>query len=279
MSKALLTAQLAIQPSQLYVGNLHTMKQFYSHDVGLDILGTTKETVLLGKDGTGILELISKPKLAFANPRDAGLFHNAILFSSRGDLSRTVGTALQAQPDLFSGTGDHLVSEAFYFNDPEGNGVELYFDRPTDSWQWSDGRVRMDTLYFDPIEYVYTHASDYGASDRKLGHVHLKVGNLLKARQFYVSLLGFSVTAEVPGALFVSVAGYHHHIGLNTWLSSGAGKRSATLGLSNVTITLETEADISALAQRLETAQYAFQLTKGILTVNDPWNNALTFTT
>jgi catechol 2,3-dioxygenase len=254
------------------------MVAYYRDHIGLEVLASSKTTALLGHNHTGIIELIEKPKLAHAGPRTAGLFHNAILFDSRGELSRAAGRLITTTPRHFSGTGDHLVSEAFYFNDPEGNGVELYFDRPSETWTWDNGQVAMDTLYIDPINYINSNASERGAVDKKLGHIHLRIGDINEARKFYVNLLGFDITASMPGALFVSVAGYHHHIGLNTWLSSGAGVRTPTLGLSDVTISLSSEQDVSNLASRLEQANHPFTHAHGIVHVADPWGNQLTFT-
>ena len=278
MKQSALTESLAINPSQLAVADLQLMTDFYHKQVGLDILTTTKGTTLLGHNNTGSIELIAKPKLAHAGPREAGLFHNAILFESRGALSRAAGTVITQAPQLFSGTGDHLVSEAFYFNDPENNGLELYFDRPADTWTWHNGQIAMDTLYIDPVNYINSNASERASEGTKLGHVHLRVGDITKARQFYVNLLQFNITTSMPGALFVSVAGYHHHLALNTWLSEGAGVRQPTLGLSRVSITLQTQQDISHLATRLEQAKYPFELTGDGITVADPWNNILHFT-
>lgn len=277
MDQSHLSDSLLLAPSQLYVGNLAAMTRFYHDQIGLETLSTSHSTVLLGQGQTGIIELVEKPKLRHEPPHSAGLFHNAILFSSQGTLSRTVGTLITAAPQLYSGTGDHLVSEAFYFTDPEGNGVELYYDRPEDKWQWRDGQIVMDTLYIDPLAYVEQHASQAGPSHQKLGHVHLRIGDIEQARQFYLRLLGFSLTADIGSALFVSIAGYHHHIGLNTWLSQGAGKRTPSLGLSEVTISLQSASDIDKLAIRLEQAQYPFRFTSGTVFVADPWNNHLTF--
>ncbi|MET0980353.1 MAG: VOC family protein [Candidatus Saccharimonadales bacterium] len=278
MTEETLTNSLLINPSQLYVRDLAKMSQFYRDQVGLEALETTNDRILLGHDHTAVIELVEKTKLTFANPHSAGLFHNAILFSARGNLSRTVGDLITQSPQLFTGTGDHLVSEAFYFNDPEGNGLELYFDRPSDTWQWNDGQVVMDTLYIDPIGYINQHASEKSAADKKLGHVHLRIGDINQARDFYISLLGFNVTADIGSALFISIAGYHHHIGLNTWFSQGAGKRTPTLGLSDVTITLEDTTDVTNLAARLENASYPFVFSKGKVLVSDPWGNSLVFT-
>lgn len=278
MNTSLLSTDLKLAPSQLYVASLAPMIAFYHDHVGLEVLASSKATALLGHNHIGIIELIEKPKLAHASPHTAGLFHNAILFDSRGELSRAAGRVITTMPQLFSGTGDHLVSEAFYFNDPEGNGVELYFDRPRDTWEWVNGQIAMDTLYIDPINYINSNASERGVPAKKLGHVHLRIGDINEARKFYVNLLGFDITASMPGALFVSIAGYHHHIGLNTWLSNGAGVRTPALGLSDVTISLSSEHDVSNLASRLEQANYPFTHAHGIVRVADPWGNQLIFT-
>ena len=275
---SLLSDTLKLAPSELFVADLKNMTMYYKDFVGLEILESSKDSVLLGQNHVGIIKLISKPKLTHAGPREAGLFHNAIVFDSRGELSRVAGNLIAAIPQSFSGTGDHLVSEAFYFNDPENNGVELYFDRPRDTWQWHNGHVMMDTLYIDPIEYIQTYSSDRTSQDKKLGHVHLKVGDVQEARKFYIDLLGFNVTAYVPGALFVSIGGYHHHIGLNSWMSTGAGIRTPSLGLSEVTITLGNENNVSNLAKRLEAAKHTFTYKNGKIRVADPWGNSLTFT-
>lgn len=275
---SILTSSLTIAPSSLAVADIAAMTRFYHDHVGLDIFEQSDQRVLLGKNHTAIIELLSQPKLAFASPQAAGLFHNAILFSSRGDLSRTVGGILTRAPQLYSGTGDHLVSEAFYFNDPEGNGLELYFDRPADTWTWENGQIKMDTLYIDPIGYIGSYASEHSEATKKIGHVHLKVGDIIRARKFYVDVLGFDITADVGSALFISIGGYHHHIGLNTWLSQGAPKRDITLGLSAVEINLSNDDNVSKLASRLEAAAYPFVHQHGQVRVSDPWGNALIFT-
>lgn len=276
-----LSTDLSIAPSQLLVHSLQIMTEFYRDYVGLEVLSKSDKTVLLGYGQTGIIELVAKAKLLQAPPTAAGLFHNAILFDSRGQLVQSVARTVEASPALFQGTGDHLVSEAFYFADPEGNGLELYYDRPREQWQWEDGQIVMDTKYIDPLSYLRKYSQDAsGGKARKIGHVHLRVGDISLARAFYVDMLGFEVTASSwPGALFVSIGGYHHHIGLNTWASRGAGKREPALGFSGATFHLQAEADVAALAQRLESKNYAFILKNGVLETADPWGNRLIFVT
>jgi catechol 2,3-dioxygenase len=273
-----LSSSLAISPSQLYVRDLATMSDFYRDRVGLAILESTDERTLLGDNHTGVIELVEKKKLLYSPPRSAGLFHNAVVFASRGPLSRAVGEIISATPELYSGTGDHLVSEAFYFNDPEGNGLELYYDRPSETWTWENGHIVMDTLYIDPLQYIQSHGNEQTATEKKLGHIHLRIGDIEQARHFYIELLGFNITADIGSALFISIAGYHHHIGLNTWLSAGAGKRTPSLGLSDVTITLAHSDDVANLAVRLEAASYPFTYAQGKVRVDDPWGNTLIFT-
>lgn len=276
--KTTLSDALSLAPSELFVADLKKMTDYYHKSVGLSVLASTKNSRILGHDETSVIKLVEKPKLAHASPREAGLFHNAVVFSTRGDLARAAGDTITHHPQTFSGTGDHLVSEAFYFNDPEGNGLELYYDRPRETWTWENGQVKMDTLYIDPIQFISKNASDIGDASKSLGHVHLKVGNIPQARQFYVDMLGFDITALVPGALFISIGGYHHHIALNTWMSEGASIRSQALGLGEVTISLDTEDDVSRLAVRLEQRQYPFTYVGSHLAVKDPWGNSLLFT-
>jgi catechol 2,3-dioxygenase len=274
-----LGSSLQLAPSQLLVANLHAMTTFYHDQVGLEILSKYNDVVTLGDQDLPIIELVQAHNLSVPAPGSAGLFHNAVVYQSQTTLSKRIGRLLQMSPQLFTGTGDHLVSEAFYFNDPEGNGLELYFDRPADTWQWHDGRVVMDTLYIDPIEYVMKHSSNNlkESQNHKLGHIHLRVGNIEVARRFYVDILGFDITADLGSALFVSIGGYHHHIGLNTWLSADAPKRSPSLGLSEVTITLQSDINVGAVAQCLEQNSCSFKYTAGKLRVADPWGNQLVF--
>lgn len=274
----ILSADIVLHDSELLVADLHKMTTFYHEGVGFDIIEKTDTWVSLGDGDQVIIRLLSRPALSFAAQSEAGLFHNAILFASRAALASTLLRMLQTVPELYTGSGNHLVSEAFYFNDPEGNGVEAYYDLPRETWQWDDGIVKMDTLYIDPVKYINDNAALTLETDKRIGHIHLKIGDVDKARVFYVDTLGFSVTASFPGALFVAVGGYHHRIGMNTWLSDGAGPRKKTLGYSNVVMTLANEKDIQDLKERLDQAAIDYTYQDGFLRVSDPWKNDLTFT-
>jgi len=179
------------------------------------------------------------------------------------------------------GSSDHLVSEAFYFTDPEGNGIELYWDRPRDTWRWEQGTVAMDTIYLDPNQYLEAYLGQ-AAVERQaeatagVGHVHLQVGDISTARQFYVSTLGFDETTALGDqALFVSAGGYHHHMAMNVWNSRGAGPRRDTLGLGEVLINVPNQDEVGKIAERLDFAKIQHHHTGEELRFNDPWNNQL----
>jgi catechol 2,3-dioxygenase len=170
------------------------------------------------------------------------------------------------------------VSQAFYFDDPEGNGVELYWDRPRSGWQWDGTAVRMATLPLDPNAFLQQHLRDdarpLGLAE--VGHVHLKVGDIASAHRFYVDAVGFEVTARFgEQALFVSAGGYHHHVGMNTWQSLGAGPRTPALGLGQVALRLPDPDALGALGDRLRVAGIAVQDDGRELVFADPWRNTV----
>lgn len=278
-AKSLLAQTLEIKPSQLYVRDLSKVGSFYKNAVGLDLLDKTSSRWILGHDQTPVIELISKPEFPNASVRSAGLFHNAIVYSSRATLAQAALRILKNAPETFEGTGDHLVSEAFYFHDPGHNGLELYFDRPRDDWRWIDGQVQMETLYINPEQCILANLNGDLNKTKKLGHVHLRVGNIPDARRFYVDQLGFDITASMESALFVSVGGYHHHLAMNTWMSQGASKRDPALGLAEIKIELPGRASLDNLSDRLASDKLQFKQNNSGLSVSDPWGNSLVFVT
>lgn len=206
------------------------LADFYSSVVGLAPLSSDGETITLGAGGRPLLVIEGDKAAKPDDPRSAGLFHTAFLFPLRADLGRWVNFAVQ-QGIRIEGASDHLVSEAFYLTDPEGNGIEIYADRRPDEWIWQDGQIEMATLRMD-IEGVRASvpsgdAGWQGAPDGTVvGHVHLRVGDPVAAEEWWNRSLGFdTVTKYGSQAVFLSTGGYHHHIGANSWQSAGAGKR------------------------------------------------------
>ena len=271
---------------ELLVRDLDAMTAYYQHAVTLDVLDQSGATATLGRAGEAIMRLRQVKDLPPASPRAAGLYHTAILFRDEARLASALLSVAQQAPHTFTGSADHLVSEAFYFTDPEGNGLELYHDRPRDQWQISaDGSVHMDSLALDPNRFLRTwinpdaaDAADAGQT-ATIGHVHLQVGDIPTAREFYADILGFDVTAALgDSALFVSAGGYHHHIGMNTWHSAGAGPRAASLGLGDVRVLVPSRADIDELIERLAFHGVPAEDDGRTLRLSDPWGTRLALT-
>ena len=270
----------------LRVGDLEGMTTYYADAFAMEPLEerTRDREVhrVLGRGDTPLVRLVHTPDLPAVDPRQPGLFHTAFLFDDKPSLAATVLRAAQDARSRFVGSSDHLVSEAFYFTDPEGNGVELYTDRDRSTWIHDGEQIRMATAYLDPNEYLRRHltqaAVDAGPSlAGKVGHVHLQVGDLVKARRFYVDAIGFEATQTAyPGAVFASAGGYHHHIAMNTWNSRGAGPRAASLGLGDVSVTVPGRDDLDALAARLRGGGLQFADDGRSITVDDPWGTQVT---
>ncbi len=264
----------------LDVRNINTMRNFYTKVVGLDVLADNADGVMLGRAGGAPIVALHEDRTLPLRPEgSAGLFHTAILFQSPAHLAAAVVRIARYVPQLYTGSGDHYVSQAFYLDDPEGNGVELYVDRPREEWTWRNGQVLMGTEYVDPQAFVNRHLSEeaLGRPDSTtVGHVHLQVGDVATAKAFYVDTLGFDQTMQMGhSALFVSAGGYHHHMAMNTWGTAGAGLRVPSLGLGRVDVVVPTRAE----AERIRDAAGKALLSDdgATVTVADPWANTLRF--
>lgn len=268
---------------RLNVADLDRAEDFYQRVIGLRTRDRSPELCRLGTaDGEhGVVELVGRPEAPPRPPRTTGLFHLAILVPSRVALSAAVRGIADAGWRL-SGASDHLVSEAVYLRDPEGNGIEIYRDRPREQWRYVDGELQMDTLPLD-LDGVLGElrgaaaAPDGMPAGTRIGHVHLNVADLSAAERFYAGVLGFEVTVRTyPGALFMSVGGYHHHIGVNTWAGEGAPAPAAgSLGLAWFEISLPGVEGLEALAERLRIAGAEAQEDAGGLRTADPAGNGI----
>lgn len=280
----LLAADTTMGAVTLRVADLDRMTAYYRDAVTLTVLAQQDGRSILGRGRTPIVILEHAPELKHAGPRQAGLFHTAILFETEADLAAAVYSVASQSEQTFTGSADHLVSKAFYFTDPEGNGIELYWDRDRSQWSWTHGRVQMASLQLDPNEFLRQHLTEdataqTATSPATVGHVHLSVGDVPTARQFYVDHLGFETTSEFGSqALFVSAGKYHHHMAMNTWNSAGAGRRKLALGLGLVRIELPSADDLGALSDRLKHQNVATRDTGQILGFEDPWLNRIEVT-
>lgn len=271
-----------VGPVTLLARDLPGLSTFYARLLGLTPTQTSPQTVTLSAHGTPLLHLHATPDLPAAPASRPGLYHTAFLLPTRADLGRWLAHA--ARLGLRIGSGDHLVSEAFYLSDPEGNGIEVYADRPRSTWTWQGGHVQMDTLAVDAAAVLKAAGLDpqhldaappyTGApADTAVGHVHLKVGSAPDAARWYTQALGLDVVADMGSAAFLSWGGYHHHIGLNEWHSRGQGRPAApAAGLGGVDFVTD---DLHALRAHLQ-GRTDVNDHGDHLTLTDPWGNHLT---
>ncbi len=203
---------------------------FYRTVVGLEELSRDGEAITLGAKGRPLLVIEADKSAKPDDAKSAGLFHTAFLLPSRADLGRWIKHAI-ANNIRIDGASDHLVSEALYLTDPEGNGIEIYSDRPREAWKMNGSQVAMATERLNiPGVVASIPAGDAGwkgaPENSIVGHVHLRVGNPEEAEKWWHEEFGFDTVARYGGsAVFLSSGGYHHHIGANSWQSAGAGRR------------------------------------------------------
>ena len=253
----------------LRVGDLGRQVAFYEDVVGLSTLERRDGGATLGVDGTPLLELDERAALPPRSREETGLFHTAFLLPDRAALGDALAR-VEANWEL-SGASDHLVSEALYLADPEGNGVELYCDRPRAEWTvGEDGRIDMDTLplALDPIRSAGA-GTDEAPPETAVGHVHLEVSDVEAARAFYVDDLGLAVTATYGAeAIFLAAGGYHHHVGANTW--NGRSAPGEGRGLDWFELVVPDGATLEAAVERLAGAGREPTRAGGEVSVADP---------
>jgi len=259
-------------------------RSFYEQVLGLWPTESDDGAITLGAgEGPALVELHGDSAAPGLDPRATGLFHLAVLVPSRVDLAFALARLADARWPL-DGASDHLVSEALYLSDPDGNGIEIYRDRPRQEWREVDGQLQMATLPLDlrsladelpPTASRQTQVP----TGTRIGHVHLQVSELEQTEAFYAGVLGFDVTVRgYPGALFVSAGGYHHHLGLNTWNSAGSGPPPpGSVGLRSFDVELPGEAELQTVLARISDAGLPMQddLPSGGHLVRDPSGNAV----
>ncbi len=259
----------------LRVNDLAGLTAFYRDSIGLQVIAETAEATDLGVDGAVLVRLergATRPASA------AGLFHLALLLPSRAELADWLAHAATIRLPL-EGASDHLVSEAIYLSDPEGNGIEIYRDRPRADWPRRDGAIQMATQRLD-LQALLAEARPgrYGGmpSGTRMGHIHLRVGDTAAAEAFYAGALGFELMVRYPGASFLASGGYHHHIAGNVWNSRGAGPRQpGEAGLAAFEIVARDTADFDAMRGRILSAGGREAEAGAVATIDDPWGNRL----
>lgn len=260
----------------LLVRDLDAVARYYEQVIGLHVLHKDRDEAHLGAGTRRLLTLRRRPGIDLEPQGFAGLFHTAFLLPDRPSLGRWLMRAID-QNTAFDGAADHLVSEAFYLHDPEGNGIEVYADRPKDQWIWDGATVKMASLQPDVRGIILSGGGRPAETalmpdTTTVGHVHLRVGGIPEAEAFYRDILGFSITARIPGASFYSTGQYHHHIATNTWQSAGAPKRSGTVtGLAAFELVARDQAVFDAKAEALLAS--GGKRDGEAVTIADPWGN------
>ncbi len=267
---------------RLRVRDIERTKIFYEQTLGFEVLTADEKHVGLGTaPDRELVQLVVEPGAPQRPPRTTGLYHFAILVPNRRELAVVLDRLLSRSYPL-QGAADHYVSEALYLADPEGNGIEVYADRSRDEWYSDDGKMRMGTISLDVDDLLSTLESNDERSARlpdgtRLGHVHLHVSDLEQAVAFYRDIIGFDLMMLYgPTAGFLSAGGYHHHIGVNTWVGEGAAQPPEdAAGLIDYSILVPDESELEQIATRAEASGYAAESGDAVLKIDDPSNNEI----
>jgi catechol 2,3-dioxygenase len=280
-NRTLLPAATTLGAVTLRVADGERALKLYRDTLGLTVLDRGRDRIALGGDNGALFLFLEIIPGAPPRPRQgyAGLFHVAILVPDRPALGGVLGRIAKAGIPL--GASDHAVSEALYIYDEDGNGLEIYRDRPREQWKWNNGQVHMVTLPLDLRNLLaegmaQDQVTKPAPAATRIGHVHLQVGDLAETERFYSDILGFTRTATLPQALFMSAGGYHHHVGSNTWDSRNAPPAPTGMaGLVEFTVNLPSKADLATAKGRLAASGIKTESDGDGLRVRDPSNNAI----
>ena len=261
----------------LSVGDLNRSLRFYQNALGMKIQKREDNSVYLGAAETNLL-LLREVVDGRSLPKTTGLYHYALLLPTRYDLAAIFWHLLRTRTPL-SGFADHAVSEAIYLNDPDGHGVEVYWDRPRETWQYAEGQLKMTVDRLDAEGLLAELGEDELTAiklpaETVMGHIHLRVSHLAETAAFYEKVLGFETMARYgETAAFLAAGGYHHHLGLNTW--AGVGVPPPPDDAWRLLWYEVQTADLATIQQRLEMAGIPFSLGQNSIRVADPAGNQI----
>ncbi|MFJ7727453.1 VOC family protein [Neobacillus sp. NPDC097160] len=272
------------QEPNVYVGevnikvkNLDYSVTFYQNIMGFQVLEKTDRKAVLTVDGKTPLLTLEQPADVIPKAgKMSGLYHFAILLPSRADLSVFLRHLIQTGYPL--GAADHYVSEALYLNDPDGNGIEVYRDRPSVEWTWKNNLVEMATEQLDAEGILSESDAEWKGLPQEtvMGHIHLHVGDLKKAEEFYTKGLGFDVVSYYPQAAFLSTGRYHHHIAINTWQGVGAPiPPKNSVGLNWYTLVFPDEAARESVIKQLQQVGATVKKETDFYVTSDPSGNQI----
>ena len=275
-------APVHISAVGMVVRDLDRVTAYYRDMLGLTVQEHTRQVAKLGVGGVALLELIHRPDALPDEASEAGLYHTAFLMPTRADLARWILQAAKGRVP-FTGAADHDVSEAIYPDDPEGNGVGVYSDRPREKWR-RDGKLifqKTEPLDIDAIiREIDSATATYPIAPEglRIGHIHLRVGDVARAEAFYCGALGLDVTRRRDGATFLSSGGYHHHVAVNVWHSNGAGIRNGKrAGLGWLAMEINDQLTMDGVKTRLDAAGIKAEAIPGGVAATDPWGTSIRF--
>jgi len=276
--RAFLPDQTRISQVHLRTRSFEGVLPFYSDVLGLKILRQSeRQAAVSSANGEPALIMLSEePGAVLPTHGSSGLYHFALRYPGRASLGRAYRRLLEAGYPI-AGASDHGVSDALYFSDPDGNGIELYTDRPRDQWSWRRGEIAMktETLDVESLLAVTEKSPEIpgapGQTD--IGHIHLHVADLAAAERFYSEFLGLAVTQRsYPGALFFAAGAYHHHIGVNVWGGKSA-PRPNSVGLISYRLEVPVTEILYCLDHRAPLLGYETRRKEGkalVLEILDP---------
>ena len=274
-------SNFSIGPVSLTVIDLKKVTAFYTGTLGLQTIYESPGRITLGAGERSLLTLVENPQATY-NRRWPGLYHIAYLLPDRFNLARLLYQLVERQVPL-QGAADHGVSEAIYLADPEGNGIELYRDRPRDEWPYDDaGQVAMvsDPLNLEQLLFeLKGHLEPWRGihTAAKIGHLHLQVSDIQSSVEFYTAILGFELQQRFGSqAAFMSMYGYHHHIGANNWNSKGVSPAPENAaGLREFELTFADRSTIGAIHERAGGSAIAFEDIENGIKLKDPSGNSV----
>lgn len=271
---------MEIKHINLKISNLKKSIRYYTEILGFRVtIKNPKEATLYIEDGKPLITL-REIEEALPKSKTTGLYHLAILLPTRDDLGKLLKRFIHKGYQI-DGASDHLVSEALYMHDPDGNGIEIYVDKPRSSWTFQNNQVTMDTLPF-PLDDILRSTPDvsmeYLPKETKIGHIHLHVNNLEAATTFYTMQLKLDVMLDYYSARFLAYDGYHHHIGINLWNGTNASlPKINQVGLDYVTIEVKNETLYQSIKESLEQANNIVIHSKSGFVTTDPSGNTFHF--
>ena len=275
-----LPAEAVLGYIYLTVSNMQRALDFYQNSLGMHLHWRDGQAAGLGAGRQDLLRLLENPAARLA-PRTTGLYHFALLTPSRVELARVLRQIIRTEAPI-QGFSDHGVSEAIYLADPDGNGIEIYRDRPREEWPFQNGMLEM---LVDPLDIqallgeLNGMSEDWAGLDpaTTLGHVHLHVSELAVAESFYRDVIGFELMQRFGAqASFLSAGGYHHHLGINTWAGVGAPKPPPdSVGLRWYVIVLPTEESLDRIVAGAQEAGVPLQKRDDGVHLHDPSGNGI----